>query len=81
MITGSGQQDRDESALGHKPFLVLADHLTRKGFAVLRSDDRGIGKSGGVFVTSTNADFANGTEAASLRQWWPHAIGTWLSSC
>jgi hypothetical protein len=43
---------------------VLADHLTRKGFAVLRSDDRGIGKSGGVFVTSTNADFANDTEAA-----------------
>ncbi len=64
LITGSGQQDRDESALGHKPFLVLADHLTRKGLAVLRSDDRGIGKSGGVFVTSTNADFANDTEAA-----------------
>jgi len=64
LITGSGQQDRDEAALGHKPFLVLADHLTRKGFAVLRSDDRGIGQSGGVFVTSTNADFANDTEAA-----------------
>jgi pimeloyl-ACP methyl ester carboxylesterase len=64
LITGSGQQDRDESVLGHKPFLVLADHLTRKGFAVLRSDDRGTGKSGGVFVTSTNADFANDTEAA-----------------
>lgn len=64
LITGSGQQDRDESVLGHKPFLVLADHLTRKGFAVLRSDDRGIGKSGGVFVKSTNADFANDTEAA-----------------
>jgi uncharacterized protein len=64
LITGSGQQDRDESLLGHKPFLVLADYLTRKGLAVLRSDDRGIGKSGGVFVTSTNADFANDTEAA-----------------
>ena len=64
LITGSGQQDRDESVLGHKPFLVMADYLTRKGFAVLRSDDRGIGKSGGVFVTSTNADFANDTEAA-----------------
>jgi uncharacterized protein len=64
LITGSGQQDRDESLLGHKPFLVLADYLTRKGFAVLRSDDRGIGKSGGVFLTSTNADFANDTEAA-----------------
>ncbi len=64
LITGSGQQDRDESVLGHKPFLVLADYLTRKGFAVLRSDDRGIGKSGGNFALSTNADFANDTEAA-----------------
>jgi pimeloyl-ACP methyl ester carboxylesterase len=64
LITGSGQQDRDETLLGHKPFLVLADYLTRKGFAVLRSDDRGIGKSGGVFVTSINADFVNDTEAA-----------------
>lgn len=64
LITGSGQQDRNESALGHKPFLVLADYLTRKGLAVLRSDDRAIGKSGGVFVTAINADFANDTEAA-----------------
>ncbi len=64
LITGSGQQDRDESALGHKPFLVLADYLTRKGIAVLRSDDRGIGKSGGDFVTSTNVDFVKDTEAA-----------------
>lgn len=63
LITGSGQQDRDESALGHKPFLVLADYLTRRGLAVLRSDDRGIGRSGGVFVTATNADFAGDTEA------------------
>src|SRR5262245_2768207 len=41
LITGSGPQDRDESLLGHKPFLVLADHLTRQGIAVLRYDDRG----------------------------------------
>lgn len=58
LITGSGQQDRDESLLGHKPFLVLADALTRRGIAVLRVDDRGIGKSTGDFVNSTSFDFA-----------------------
>ncbi len=45
MITGSGAQDRDETILGHKPFLVIADHLTRRGIAVLRVDDRGVGGS------------------------------------
>jgi dipeptidyl aminopeptidase/acylaminoacyl peptidase len=45
LITGSGQQDRNEAMLGHKPFLVLADYLTRRGIAVLRVDDRGIGGS------------------------------------
>jgi len=58
LITGSGQQDRDESLLGHKPFLVLSDYLTRKGIVVLRSDDRGAGGSGGNFAASTSADFA-----------------------
>ena len=43
LITGSGAQDRDEALLGHKPFLVLADYLTRRGIAVLRVDDRGVG--------------------------------------
>lgn len=47
LITGSGAQDRDETLLGHKPFLVLADHLTRRGVAVLRVDDRGVGGSVG----------------------------------
>ena len=47
LLTGSGAQDRDESIMGHKPFLVLADHLTRNGIAVLRYDDRGVGGSGG----------------------------------
>ena len=42
MITGSGPQNRDEELLGHKPFLVIADYLARKGIAVLRHDDRGI---------------------------------------
>jgi hypothetical protein len=41
LITGSGPQDRDETLLGHKPFLVLSDYLTRHGIAVLRADDRG----------------------------------------
>lgn len=59
LITGSGQQDRDETLLGHKPFLVIADYLTRRGIAVLRVDDRGIGKSTGNFATSTTFDFAD----------------------
>jgi pimeloyl-ACP methyl ester carboxylesterase len=59
LITGSGPQDRNESILGHKPFLVIADHLTRKGIAVLRVDDRGVGKSTGSTMESTTADFAD----------------------
>jgi len=58
LLTGSGPQDRDETIYDHKPFLVLADHLTRRGFAVLRADDRGIGESTGQFVGSTMEDFA-----------------------
>lgn len=58
LITGSGAQDRDETLLGHKPFLVLADHLSRHGIAVLRSDDRGVGGSTGSVSESTSADFA-----------------------
>ncbi|HEX6789757.1 MAG TPA: alpha/beta fold hydrolase [Candidatus Krumholzibacteria bacterium] len=59
LITGSGPQDRDESVMSHKPFLVLADYLTRNGIAVLRVDDRGIGKSTGTFEGSTSGDFAD----------------------
>lgn len=58
LITGSGAQDRNEEILGHKPFLVLADHLTRAGIAVLRADDRGVGGSTGSTTGSTTADFA-----------------------
>lgn len=64
LISGSGPQDRDETIFGHKPFAVMADYLTKKGFAVLRVDERGIGKSTGNFNTATTADFANDTEAA-----------------
>lgn len=64
MITGSGGQDRDESLAGHKPFLVIADHLTRNGLAVLRYDDRGIAKSTGDFAKATSKDFADDVRAA-----------------
>lgn len=57
LITGSGPQDRDESLAGHRPFLVLADHLTRQGIAVLRCDDRGTGKSTGDFSRAIDSDF------------------------
>jgi hypothetical protein len=63
MVTGSGKQNRDEEFSGHKPFWVLADHLTRKGFVVLRYDDRGVGKSTGNFDMSSPGDFARDTEA------------------
>ena len=63
LITGSGPQDRDETLLGHKPFLILADYLTRHGIAVLRADDRGTGKSTGDFSKATTADFATDVEA------------------
>lgn len=58
LITGSGPQDRNESIAGHKPFLVLADYLTRRGIAVLRVDDRGVGGSGGKPDEGTTEDFA-----------------------
>ncbi len=63
LITGSGKQDRDETILGHKSFAVIADYLTRQGIAVLRVDDRDIGKTTGNYSTSTSADFANDVEA------------------
>jgi hypothetical protein len=64
LVSGSGPQDRDETLLGHKPFAVLADHLTRAGIAVLRYDDRGVAASGGVFATATSDDLARDAEAA-----------------
>ena len=64
LISGSGPQDRDETLLGHKPFAVLADFLTREGVAVLRYDDRGVGKSTGDFNTATSKDFSSDVEAA-----------------
>lgn len=69
LATGSGPQNRDEALLGHRPFLVLSDAITRRGVAVLRCDDRGVGKSTGVFGTATTFDFADDAlaEVAALR--------------
>jgi len=63
-VTGSGPQNRDEEILGHKPFLVLADYLAKRGIASLRCDDRGVGRSTGDFAKATTYDFADDAEAA-----------------
>ncbi len=64
LISGSGPQDRDETIMGHKPFLVLADHLARQGIAALRYDERGVGESTGTFAGATSADLAREVEGA-----------------
>jgi hypothetical protein len=80
LIVGSGPHDRDESLMGHKPFLVLADYLTRKGIVVLRADKRGVGKSTGDNETATTADYATDAEAGvaylkTRSEVDPHKIG------
>ncbi len=62
LTSGSGPQDRDETIFEHRPFLVIADYLTKKGFAVIRYDDRGIGQSKGDFIEATTADLADDLE-------------------
>jgi pimeloyl-ACP methyl ester carboxylesterase len=57
LVTGSGAQNRDEEIFEHKPFAVIADHLVRQGYIVMRVDDRGVGKTTGNFATATTADF------------------------
>lgn len=66
LVSGSGPQDRDESIAGHRPFAVLADALARRGIAVLRCDDRGVGKSTGDYATATTDDFAADAKFALL---------------
>lgn len=63
LITGSGPQDRDETIFGCKPFLDITRRLTEAGFAVFRYDDRGVGKSTGVFLASSITDFVHDAEA------------------
>ncbi|KTF12333.1 alpha/beta hydrolase family protein [Pseudoalteromonas sp. H105] len=64
LLSGSGPTTRDADAFGHKVFAVLADQLTRQNVAVLRYDDRGVGKSTGDFSAATSKDFANDANAA-----------------
>ena len=64
LITGSGQEDRNETVFAHKPFLVIADYLTRNGIAVLRYDDRGFGESKGNAANATSLSFADDAAAA-----------------
>ncbi len=63
LISGSGPQNRDSELLGHRPFLVISDFLTKNGIAVLRFDDRGTGASSGNFQSATSMDFARDVEA------------------
>jgi len=65
LMSGSGGQDRDSTLMGHKPFLVLADRLTRAGVAVLRYDDRGVGRSTGNLAESTSQDLARDGQACA----------------
>ncbi len=64
LVSGSGPQNRDEALMGHRPFLVLADALTRSGIVVLRYDDRGFAQSGGDASSATTLDFADDAESA-----------------
>jgi len=64
LVSGSGPQDRNEEIMGHKPFLVIADYLTRKNIAVLRYDDRSMGESEGDYRSATTVDFATDAAAA-----------------
>lgn len=67
LISGSGPQDRNETIMGHEPFHVLADHLTREGVAVLRYDDRGVGGSTGDHSAATSEDLADDAVGAIRR--------------
>ncbi|GAA3989854.1 alpha/beta fold hydrolase [Hymenobacter antarcticus] len=64
LLTGSGPEDRNSTIMGHQPFAVLADYLTRQGIAVLRFDDRGVGQSGGTLAGTTSADYTADAQAA-----------------
>ncbi len=63
LISGTGQQDRNHTTFEHQPFLVIADHLTRRGFTVIRYDDRGAGRSVGSTAAATTMTYANDAEA------------------
>lgn len=73
MVTGSGQQNRDEELFEHKPFAVIADYLARNGIASLRYDDRGVGGSIGDVSKATTADFA--TDAQNIINYLRYGLG------
>lgn len=75
MVTGSGQQDRDETIMDHKPFLVIADYLARNGIASLRYDDRATGKSTGDVGNATTLDFALDAQAGADYLKWSNKFG------
>lgn len=64
LVSGSGPQERNAEVFDHKLFLVVADYLTRRGIAVLRYDERGVGASTGSFESATTEDLARDVEAA-----------------
>lgn len=64
LVSGSGQQNRDEELMNHRPFWVIADYCARHGIAVLRYDDRGVGGSTGEVENATSMDFSYDAEAA-----------------
>ena len=64
LVSGSGQQDRDEELMNHRPFWIIADYCALHGIAVLRYDDRGIGGSKGEVENATSLDFSYDAEAA-----------------
>ena len=64
LVSGSGQQNRDEELMNHRPFWVIADYCARHGVAVLRYDDRGVGGSTGEVLNATSLDFSYDAEAA-----------------
>ena len=76
LVTGSGSQNRDEEIFGHKPFKLIADQLTRKGIAVLRFDDRGVGSSGGNAIGATTQDLAVDARSAIEFLFGQHGIDT-----
>lgn len=67
LVSGSGQQDRDESLFGHRPFRTIAEYLASRGIASLRFDDRGVGGSSGPLADATTYGFADDVEVMFIR--------------
>lgn len=66
LVSGSGQQNRDEELMEHKPFWVIADHLARNGIATLRYDDRGVGGSDALGLATATTDTFKGDALAMV---------------